>query len=93
MATYRCSLKKASMKKLQRRWLNTARLAVAAMALVVLSFGAADAQTASGTRFEGTLSVVWGDPRPGLSGGGTQFSLMGCLSGNKSGSEFHAVLV
>jgi hypothetical protein len=63
------------MKKLQRRWLNTARLAVAAMALVVLSFGAADAQTASGTRFEGTLSVVWGDPRPGLSGGGTQFSL------------------
>jgi Protein of unknown function (DUF5818) len=50
-------------------------VAAAMQALAVVGFGTAVAQTASGSRFEGTLSVVWGDPRPGLSGGGTRFSL------------------
>jgi hypothetical protein len=51
-----------------------ARLAVAIVALALLSIGAAVAQT-SGTRYEGTLSVIWGDPRPGALGGATRFSL------------------
>jgi hypothetical protein len=44
------------------------------VALALLSIGAAVAQT-SGTRYEGTLSVIWGDPRPGALGGATRFSL------------------
>ena len=53
---------------------GVARLAGAIVALTLLSIGAAVAQT-SGTRYEGTLSVIWGDPRPGALGGATRFSL------------------
>ena len=51
-----------------------ARLAGVIVALALLSIGAAVAQTGS-TRYEGTLSVIWGDPRPGALGGATRFSL------------------
>jgi hypothetical protein len=53
------------------------RVAIIAAALAVLSLlgvEPAKAQT-SGNRFEGTLSVIWGDPRPGALGGATRFSL------------------
>lgn len=45
------------------------------MALAGLTFGSAIAQTASGNRFEGILSIIWGDPKPGLSGGTTFFNI------------------
>jgi len=63
------------MRKLYFRWLKMARFAAAVMALAVLSFGSADAQTGTGSRIEGMLSVVWGDPRPGATGGVIRFSL------------------
>ena len=46
-----------------------------AAGLSTLSLGAAEAQTTGSTRYEGVLNVVWGDPRPGASGGATLFSL------------------
>jgi hypothetical protein len=61
---------------LQGRWCVVCRLVAFALGLAALLLGPASAQQpAAGPRFEGILSVIWGDPRPGRSGGETRFSL------------------
>ncbi len=49
------------------------RTFVIALMLCALGVDLASAQTAA--RFEGTLSVIWGNPRPGQAGGETRFEL------------------
>src|SRR5690349_12998677 len=50
-----------------------ARLAGALFVLVALSYGSAFAQVT--TSYNGILSVMWGDPRPGHAGGAVRFEL------------------
>jgi hypothetical protein len=53
-----------------------ARAFAAAVMLTALGVGSALAQPApSGDRFQGFLSVVWGDPHPGVRAGATRFSI------------------
>src|SRR5690348_17065599 len=49
------------------------RFAGIAVALATLSYGAAFAQVT--TSYNGILSVMWGDPKPGHAGGGIRFEL------------------
>lgn len=58
------------------RWADLIRLLVLGVAVATLNFGPAAAQqSADSTRLSGTLIAVWGDPRPGASGGETRFSI------------------
>ena len=50
------------------------RLAGVAFALAALSYGAAVAQVT--TTYNGILAVTWGDPKPGVPGGGVRFRLL-----------------
>jgi gametolysin peptidase M11 len=61
------------MQKSQRHWLNMLRLASFALGLVILTVGSAVAQNTN--RFVGILTAIWGDPRPGGSGGSVRFEL------------------
>jgi hypothetical protein len=51
------------------------RLAVFAAGLLALTSGWAIAQPAGVARYEGILTIIWGDPRPGQPGGETRFHL------------------
>ncbi len=58
------------------RFSGLLRRAGLAMAFALLALSPAVAQqSVDGTRFEGIISVVWGDPRPGRTGGETRFSI------------------
>lgn len=63
------------MSKLWTHWLGLS--AAGAIGFLALSSVPVHAQQSGGgaIRFEGVLSVVWGDPRPGQRGGATRFSL------------------
>lgn len=64
------------MKHLQTHLLGLLRYIAFAAALAASMVSPAAAQQApAGSSIEGTLSIVWGDPKPGLSGGATRFSL------------------
>ena len=69
------------------RWADLIRAAILVMGLMALAPAPASAQqSADGTRFEGTLIAVWGDPRPGAGGGETRFSIV-LPDGTKYGLE------
>jgi hypothetical protein len=65
------------MQKSKAGWMRAIAFAVYTTALTVLSASAAFAQPLpSGDGFQGILSVVWGDPKPGvLADVGTRFSI------------------
>jgi hypothetical protein len=56
-------------------WQYSALRFAAALAVTSFTCGAALAQGVQSDRFEGILSVVWGDPQPGAAGGETRFTL------------------
>jgi len=56
-----------------RHMVRAFRLSAIALVLGALSLGSAIAQTAGS--FVGILSITWGDPQPGGTGGATRFSL------------------
>jgi hypothetical protein len=60
-----------------RQFRSFAAACVLALATAVATLGGvpAQAQQAGATRFEGVLTIIWGDPRPGAQGGGTRFTL------------------
>lgn len=65
------------MRKFARHWKKLCALAVVAFGLALPTFNTALAQALpSGNQFQGILSVVWGDPKPGVQADvGMRFSL------------------
>lgn len=59
----------------------------AAVAVGLVALGAAGATAQETVRHEGTLSIVWGDPRPGLIGGHTRFEIVRA-DGSKVAARF-----
>ena len=55
-------------------WLRVCRQVALATGLTALMLGSSLAQLA-GNRFEGTLNIIWGDPRPGSPGDAAFFTL------------------
>lgn len=59
------------------RWFGSTGAAAVALVLSALASSGSPARAEDPTEaVEGTLSIVWGDPAPGVKGGATRFEIV-----------------